>query len=65
MAEVLSVGELIGSLLFVVLGIALVPVMYTFITAANITDQGTALVVSLIPLIFVFGIIAGMVKKLF
>ena len=65
MAEVLSVGELIGSLLFVVLGIALVPVMYTFISAANITDAGTALVVSLIPLIFVFGIIAGMVKKLF
>jgi len=51
--------------LFVVLGIALVPVMYTFISAANITDAGTALVVSLIPLIFVFGIIAGMVKKLF
>lgn len=37
----------------VVIGVLLVPLLYSFITSANITDQNGALLISLVPFFFI------------
>jgi len=60
----LSVDKLIQSMIFVVVGVSLVPVLYTTITNANVTDTSTALMISLIPLFFVIGLLYATVKNM-
>lgn len=63
MAE-LGIRQMLGSLVVSVVGVALVPVLYSIITAANITDATTAALISLIPLFFVVGILYATLKPL-
>jgi hypothetical protein len=58
----LSVGKLIGVLIFVVVAMALLPTVYDSITSGAVTDQtnGTASE-SLLPLIGVFYVLAIMI----
>lgn len=60
----LSTQQMIGTFLTIVIGVALVPILYTFITAANITDPATAAMISLIPLVFVIGLVLYTVVNL-
>jgi hypothetical protein len=58
----LSIDEMFKSVLYIVVGVALVPVLYSIITTANITDAITASVISLIPLFFVISLVYATVK---
>lgn len=60
----LSTSNMIGVFLTIVIGVALVPILYTFITAANVTDPATAAMISLIPLVFVIGLVLYTVTSL-
>ena len=60
----ISTGSMIGVFLTIVIGVALVPILYTFITAANITDTATAAMILLIPLVFVIGLVLYTVTNL-
>ncbi len=64
MAEKMTVKGMVVSIIGIIIGIYLVPVIYTSITAANITDTTLAAVISLIPLVFVFALILNVVDSL-
>ncbi len=57
----LTMKELIVSVILIVVGVTLIPVLNGAIVAANITDATLALAISLIPLIFVFVLVLAMV----
>ena len=61
MAE-LSVSSMISALVVVVVGVALIPVLYTSITAANITDASVAAIIALVPFFFAIGLVVAIVK---
>jgi peptidoglycan/LPS O-acetylase OafA/YrhL len=58
----LTVSAMIGALVVVVVGVALIPVIYTQITAANITDPAVAGIVALIPFFFAIGLLVAILK---
>lgn len=60
----ISTASMIGVFLTIVIGVALIPILYTFITAANVTDPATAAMISLIPLVFVIGLVLYTVTSL-
>ncbi len=57
----LTMKELIVSVILIVVGVTLIPVLNGAIVAANVTDATLALALSLIPLIFVFVLVLAMV----
>lgn len=65
MAKEVSVETMMKSMMYVVVGVVLIPVIFGVITTANITDATTALVVSLIPVLFAISILYGTVKSMF
>jgi hypothetical protein len=64
MAAKLSTANMIGTFVTIVVGIALVPVLYSIIVTANVTDPATAAMISLVPLVFVIGIVLYTVTNL-
>ena len=64
MAAKLNTAQMIGTFVTIVVGIALVPVLYSIITTANVTDPATAAMISLVPLVFVIGIVLYTVTNL-
>jgi len=65
MAKELRVSDMMKSMMYVIVGVILIPVMFGVITTANITDATTALVVSLIPVLFSLSVLYGTVKGMF
>ena len=65
MAKQLEVSDMMKSMMYVIVGVILIPVMFGVITTANITDATTALVVSLIPVLFALSVLYGTVKGMF
>ena len=59
-----GVGAMLGSLITVLVGVALIPVIFTHVTNANITDPTVALIVSLIPLLFSISIVVAVLKPM-
>jgi cell division protein FtsX len=64
MAE-FTVEGLVLSLVSIVVGVALIPIVYNQVVAANITDPTVAALVSLIPFLFALSIVIGVIKPLF
>ena len=62
MAKELSIKNMMSSMMYVVVGVILIPVLFGVITTANITDATTALVVSLIPVLFSLAVLYGTIK---
>jgi len=60
----LNTAQMIGTFVTIVVGIALVPVLYSIIITANVTDPATAAMISLVPLVFVIGIVLYTVTNL-
>ncbi len=61
MKGTISMNNIIMSVIGIVLSVAMIPVVNQFITDANLTGvQSTVL--SLVPLVFIFGIVAITVK---
>ena len=61
MKGTISMNNIIMSVIGIVLSVAMIPVINQFITDANLTGvQSTVL--SLVPLVFIFGIVAITVK---
>lgn len=54
MAKELNIQAMIGALVVIVVGVALIPTISSTITDANISDTATASIVALIP--FMFGV---------
>lgn len=65
MAKELSIKSMMSSMMYVVVGVILIPVLFGVITTANITDATTALVVSLIPVLFSLAVLYGTIKGMF
>lgn len=57
----LTMKDLIVSVILIVIGVTLIPVLTGAIVAANVTDATLALALSLIPLIFIFVLVLAMV----
>lgn len=64
MATKLSINNMFDTLLYIVFGFALIPVIYTLLTAANITDPAVASIAALVPLFFILGLAYASVKGL-
>lgn len=56
--------KIINALIFVVVGIALIPVVQGLAASANVTGD-VATIVSLIPFLFTLGVLVGTVKGMF
>ncbi len=54
MAKELNIQQMVGALVVIVVGVALIPTISSTITDANITDAATASILALIP--FLFGV---------
>jgi Co/Zn/Cd efflux system component len=61
----LTLGDMIISVVSIVVGVALIPIIYTQVTAANITDPTVAAMVALIPFFFALSIVVSVVKPMF
>ena len=64
MAQQISVNNLVTGLVFILVGVALIGPIGTQITAANITDASTAVIVGLIPLIYGVALLLNVVRTL-
>jgi hypothetical protein len=64
MAKELNIGNMIGSLVVIVVGVALIPTINSTIASANITDAATASIVALIPFLFGVALLYSTVKGL-
>lgn len=64
MVKELSIERMLTSIVTVVVGIFLIPVVSDAITDAGITDPTISTLVSLIPLIFALSIVYSMSKGL-
>jgi hypothetical protein len=60
----LTVTGMVGSLVTIVVGVALIPVIYAQLTHANITDPTVSAMLSLIPFMFGVGLLVATVKGL-
>ena len=58
----LSVTGMVTSLVAIVVGIALIPVIQTQLDAANITNASVQAIVSLIPFFFSIGLLVMTIK---
>lgn len=54
MAKELNIQQMVGALVVIVVGVALIPTISSTISGANITDTATASILALIP--FLFGV---------
>jgi len=57
-------NKLFESFIVVLIGVVLVPVIYSLATNANVTGA-TATIISIIPLLFALGILATQARALF
>lgn len=62
MVKELSIERILTSIVTVVIGVFLIPVVYDATQDANITDPTITTLVSLIPLVFSLSIVYGMAK---
>lgn len=64
MAEVktMTLSEMIGSLLTIVVGIVLIPIIYNQLETANITDPAVAGILALVPFFFAIGLVYTSLK---
>jgi len=60
----LTVTGMVGSLVTIVVGIALIPVIYSQLASANITDATVSAILSLVPFMFGIGLLVATVKGL-
>lgn len=58
----LGVKDMLTSLISVIVGVALIPILYEYINDANITNPAVSGLVSLIPLFFAIGILLNTVR---
>lgn len=63
-AKKLNVNDMFSTLIYIVFGFAVIPVIYTLLVAANLTDASVAAVASLVPLFFILGLAYASVKGL-
>ena len=57
-------NKLVEALVTVLVGVALVPIVYTFATAANVSAT-LASILSIIPLLFTIGVLVMTARHLF
>lgn len=58
-----NVGGMFGEIIGLVFLVALIPIAYTFINDANITDATVGLLIGLTPLVLVLAYLYGMAKR--
>jgi hypothetical protein len=58
-----NVGGMFGEIIGLVFLVALIPIAYTFIDSANITDATVSLLIGLTPLVLVLAYLYGMAKR--
>lgn len=64
MAKALDIKTMVGALVGIVVGVALVPVINSTITTANISDPTQLAILNLIPFLFIVGILVAVVTGL-
>lgn len=60
----LTVTGMVGALVTIVVGIALIPVIYAQLNSANISDPTVSALISLVPFFFGVGLLVATVKGL-
>jgi len=63
MAQKLTMTEMVSAAFGAIFGVTLIPVIYTTVVSANVSIE-LALVLSLIPLAFVFGIANNVIRAM-